>query len=459
MLAVSKRLRYEVLRRDNHTCRYCGARAPEVEITVDHVVPVSLGGTDEPSNLVAACGDCNGGKTSSSPDAPLVADVAERALEWAQAMQRAQSAMLADIKARETDRAQFKEWWDGWGHGTGVSFTPIPKDSGWWVTVDQLIAAGLPLPALKDCIDLAMTHRKLKDENRFRYMCGVAWRKVGDMNKAARLITSGGALASDAAPESDPFEDGRLSLARELLDEISEEERTYFLDTADMTGWQDEDDEPQTESQQACEAVSSLLNSARCNVDWLVERLRKALEGLPSEIGKPCLAEMGEDTTIGDPLSRLAGQGANALYALEDLIDLPAATAWAADLPEAERLEWLEYARALYPDAQIGDARWLARAWTCAKVIADDRYYTYMCRARGAHIPDCPSRGTHYVLIAELECCAAAGRAEDHQGHLVCDRHLAQLVDGTYLGRDGNTFSAADFTEVPAPKDAWAVPF
>ena len=28
-MAVSKRLRYEILRRDNHTCRYCGASAPD----------------------------------------------------------------------------------------------------------------------------------------------------------------------------------------------------------------------------------------------------------------------------------------------------------------------------------------------------------------------------------------------------------------------------------------------
>lgn len=34
-MAVSKRTRYEVLRRDNHACRYCGASAPEVKLTVD----------------------------------------------------------------------------------------------------------------------------------------------------------------------------------------------------------------------------------------------------------------------------------------------------------------------------------------------------------------------------------------------------------------------------------------
>ena len=38
-MAVSKRLRYEVLRRDNHTCRYCGAQAPDVKLTVDNMAP------------------------------------------------------------------------------------------------------------------------------------------------------------------------------------------------------------------------------------------------------------------------------------------------------------------------------------------------------------------------------------------------------------------------------------
>ncbi|MCX5365877.1 HNH endonuclease [Streptomyces sp. NBC_00124] len=64
-MAVSKRLRYEILRRDRYTCRYCGASAPDAPMRVDHVTPVALGGTDHPSNLVAACEPCNSGKTSS----------------------------------------------------------------------------------------------------------------------------------------------------------------------------------------------------------------------------------------------------------------------------------------------------------------------------------------------------------------------------------------------------------
>lgn len=81
-MAVSKRLRYEVLRRDGHRCHYCGVRASAAPLTVDHIVPKTLGGTDQSSNLVTACFDCNAGKSSTRPDESLVRDVANAEREW-----------------------------------------------------------------------------------------------------------------------------------------------------------------------------------------------------------------------------------------------------------------------------------------------------------------------------------------------------------------------------------------
>jgi len=49
------KIRESILIRDAHTCQYCGNDAD----TVDHVVPISKGGTDEPDNLVASCKRCN----------------------------------------------------------------------------------------------------------------------------------------------------------------------------------------------------------------------------------------------------------------------------------------------------------------------------------------------------------------------------------------------------------------
>lgn len=55
-------VRFEVLERDGYKCRYCGKRAPETELEVDHIFPRADGGGDEMDNLATTCRDCNRGK-------------------------------------------------------------------------------------------------------------------------------------------------------------------------------------------------------------------------------------------------------------------------------------------------------------------------------------------------------------------------------------------------------------
>lgn len=49
-----------VLARDSHTCQYCGAQTRD--LTLDHVIPRTLGGETIWTNVVAACKRCNGTK-------------------------------------------------------------------------------------------------------------------------------------------------------------------------------------------------------------------------------------------------------------------------------------------------------------------------------------------------------------------------------------------------------------
>lgn len=60
---LSNRIRFEVFKRDSFTCQYCGSKAPEVVLQVDHIVPVSKGGSDDLLNLVTSCKTCNSGKS------------------------------------------------------------------------------------------------------------------------------------------------------------------------------------------------------------------------------------------------------------------------------------------------------------------------------------------------------------------------------------------------------------
>lgn len=187
-MAVSKRLRFEILRRDNHQCRYCGAKAPDAVLRVDHVVPVALGGSDDPSNLVAACEPCNTGKSSVPVDAPLVADVKADALRWARAMEivatgravaREEAALLHDA---------FYDWWKAWTYTNwrGEKITvDLPND--YKRSVDQFIAAGLTEDDLYELIEVAMT-AKTNDE--WKYFCGCCWRRIKEAQEHAAAIVA-----------------------------------------------------------------------------------------------------------------------------------------------------------------------------------------------------------------------------------------------------------------------------
>jgi hypothetical protein len=186
---ISKRLRFEVFRRDNHACRYCGAAAPGAKLTIDHVIPAALGGTGEPSNLVTACADCNSGKSSVSPDASVVADASADALKWGRAISEAAEILEHQLRLRDDLRQQFAGAWHSWTYGPDKKHFPLPVS--WGESVDALLAAGLPIGILCDCIDITMAQKWVKDE--FRYMCGVAWRKVAGLREiAADLVASDG---------------------------------------------------------------------------------------------------------------------------------------------------------------------------------------------------------------------------------------------------------------------------
>jgi len=69
-MSISNRARFEVFKRDNFRCKYCGATPEDGKLEVDHVVPRASGGADSLKNLITACKKCNSGKS----DLPLPKD-------------------------------------------------------------------------------------------------------------------------------------------------------------------------------------------------------------------------------------------------------------------------------------------------------------------------------------------------------------------------------------------------
>ena len=73
--AFHRKLRYEISgwvqqkiwKADGLKCMYCGRSMGEVQLTVDHFVPLELGGANDTSNYLTACRKCNKAKGAEDP--------------------------------------------------------------------------------------------------------------------------------------------------------------------------------------------------------------------------------------------------------------------------------------------------------------------------------------------------------------------------------------------------------
>ena len=65
---IPETVRAMVLLRDGYQCAYCGKHGERADLTLDHVTPWSRGGSDDASNLVAACRRCNSKKGARTPE-------------------------------------------------------------------------------------------------------------------------------------------------------------------------------------------------------------------------------------------------------------------------------------------------------------------------------------------------------------------------------------------------------
>jgi hypothetical protein len=175
---VSRRLRFEILKRDGHRCRYCGASAPDVPLTVDHVIPRSLGGGNEPSNLATACSDCNIGKSSVSPDAPTVEQVRNDAEKF-----RAALAHVAEIDRYKRDLkfehydamvCDFAQEWHGMCNETGLNFW---LDSQARASLIRFAEHGLSESDLYHAMHETFARATPRTKG-WLYFCGICWNMI-----------------------------------------------------------------------------------------------------------------------------------------------------------------------------------------------------------------------------------------------------------------------------------------
>lgn len=169
---ISKRVRFEVFKRDGFQCQYCGASPPEVLLHIDHIEPVSKGGGNDESNLVTSCQGCNLGKSN------VLLSSAPKSLQdrSAEAEEReAQLSAYADIMREVRDRIDRQAWEIAEELSPGCSERGYSKDR---LSGIRRFVSELPYHTVMDATSIANGRFPYSETRAFKYFCGVCWRII-----------------------------------------------------------------------------------------------------------------------------------------------------------------------------------------------------------------------------------------------------------------------------------------
>jgi hypothetical protein len=167
--SLSKKLRFDVFKRDNFACQYCGATPPKVVLEVDHIDPVALGGLDEIDNLITACFPCNRGK-SANPLTAVPQSLCDKASETAE--REEQLAGYQAVLRAKRERIEDDVWsvFARWREQTETTHERFN-------TVKRFVER-LGLDAVLDAVDITLSAHIRSAKGEFLYFCKVCWNKV-----------------------------------------------------------------------------------------------------------------------------------------------------------------------------------------------------------------------------------------------------------------------------------------
>lgn len=180
--SISTGTRFEILKRDKFTCKYCGRSSPEVTLHVDHIIAPINGGDSSASNLVTACQDCNIGKSDKSLDVfpealPSQAESLQEKLLINQKFHNLPANSRTEVHMQfET----ISNYWSSWGNKLlePSQVPPLPAFS-----VKRMIHR-LPIPILLECIDITwekfQSGRIKTPLNIYRYFHRTCWKAASD---------------------------------------------------------------------------------------------------------------------------------------------------------------------------------------------------------------------------------------------------------------------------------------
>lgn len=169
---LSKKLRFDVFKRDGFRCLYCGATPEKALLQCDHIHPVAHGGTNDIDNLVTACQPCNIGK-GATPLNVTPTSLEDRALETLEREEQIafyQAIMRARRERIEDDAQEVLNQFCEQYHRDGIPMRDFASL--------KIFVTKLGLHECVEALDIAASKFGWSYRKGFLYFCGICWKKI-----------------------------------------------------------------------------------------------------------------------------------------------------------------------------------------------------------------------------------------------------------------------------------------
>ena len=173
-MSISKKLRFDIFKRDGFLCGYCGRTPPSVVLEIDHIKPKVSGGLDDINNLLTACFDCNRGKKA-VPLSSIPKSIIENlnVLREREAQSAAYNRFIRKIKDKENVwitklNEIYTRTFPGW------ELSPSFKNG----SLRNTFFKKLPFPEIEEAMEIACDRKRRDQKNCIRYFCGIVWKKI-----------------------------------------------------------------------------------------------------------------------------------------------------------------------------------------------------------------------------------------------------------------------------------------
>lgn len=171
-MTITKKIRFEIFKRDGFKCAYCGKEPPGIVLEVDHIEAKSNGGTDDFENLITSCFDCNRGKRNIplskiplqiSENIKLLQKKEEQLKEYKKFLKKIEKRINIDIeKISKIYEDQYQNW------TLTDSFKTSIKHFLKFLTVNEIIESLL----------ISINKFPNNKDDVIKYFCGICWNKI-----------------------------------------------------------------------------------------------------------------------------------------------------------------------------------------------------------------------------------------------------------------------------------------